>query len=476
MDTMKLPVRWYDSITMNIYWFALSTRSQTLSPLIVPLLVQNFVGEDIKGSAVGQVRLWALMVAVLVQALMGLISDHSTARMGRRRPFILVGTLGEILVFALIGFSASLTGETGYWVLFALYILSAIFSNTAQTATQALIPDLVPESMRGRFSGVKALFEVPLALVFVSIVIGSQVSRGNLWGALVTVMAILAICALVTMFVPEKQHSKPEDKIDWQPLLRVVLMTAVFTLIILSMGALVKWFLRQPPAATSGLQVVYVAGVGLFTMTIAVVVGVVGGLRVAIGKEVTKSPSFIWWVVNRLAFLVGSTNVATFLLFFLQERFPELGGGKAAGPAATIMMVVGVFILLTALPTGWLSDRIGKVKLIALAGLLAVAGMGVILLIPSMAAIYIGGSIVGISIGIFYSANWALGTEIVPREHSGRYLGLSNLAGAGAGAIGAYIGGPIADSQGYTFILGLYTLLFLISIIALMGVKQKPQA
>jgi len=138
--------------------------------------------------------------------------------------------------------------------------------------------------------------------------------------------------------------------------------------------------------------------------------------------------------------------------------------------------VVGIFILLTALPTGWLADRIGKVKLIALAGLLAVAGMGVLLIIPSMAAIYIGGSIVGISIGIFYSANWALGTEIVPREHAGRYLGLSNLAGAGAGAIGAYIGGPIADSQGYTFILGLYTLLFLISIMALAGVKQKQQA
>jgi hypothetical protein len=28
---------------------------------------------------------------------------------------------------------------------------------------------------------------------------------------------------------------------------------------------------------------------------------------------------------------------------------------------------------------------------------------------------------------------------------AGRFLGISNLAGAGAGAIGTYIGGPIAD-------------------------------
>src|SRR3972149_11774014 len=121
---MSRALRWYDKITINIYWFALTARSQTLSPLVIPLLVQHFVGEELKGSAVGQIRLWALMTAVLVQALMGILSDRSTARLGRRRPFILIGTFGEVVVFILIGFSAGLSGENGYLALFVLYIFS----------------------------------------------------------------------------------------------------------------------------------------------------------------------------------------------------------------------------------------------------------------------------------------------------------------------------------------------------------------
>ena len=67
---MKKEARWYDVITTNIYWFALTARSQVLTPLIIPLLVQRFVGESLKGTYVGRIRLWSLMVAVLVQALM----------------------------------------------------------------------------------------------------------------------------------------------------------------------------------------------------------------------------------------------------------------------------------------------------------------------------------------------------------------------------------------------------------------------
>ncbi len=61
--------RCFDYVTINSYWFALTARSQALSPLIIPLLVQQFIGEQAKGTFVGIIRLWALMAAVLVQAL-----------------------------------------------------------------------------------------------------------------------------------------------------------------------------------------------------------------------------------------------------------------------------------------------------------------------------------------------------------------------------------------------------------------------
>ena len=78
---------------------------------------------------------------------------------------------------------------------------------------------------------------------------------------------------------------------------------------------------------------------------------------------------------------------------------------------------------------------------------------------------------IGAGVGLFYPANWALGTDIVPGEQAGRYLGISNLAGAGAGAVGAYIGGPIADNQGYVLLFAIFGALFLASSLALLGAR-----
>jgi MFS family permease len=145
-------------------------------------------------------------------------------------------------------------------------------------------------------------------------------------------------------------------------------------------------------------------------------------------------------------------------------------------------MLVGVFVLLTAVPSGWVADRIGKRALVAASGIVAAAGITILLLIPTMATVYIGGSLVGIAVGLFFTTNWALGTDVIPQMKAGRYLGISNLAGAGAGAIGAYIGGPIADhftnhvpqspGLGYVLIFAIYAALFLLSSFVLIYIRE----
>lgn len=470
---MNRILRWYDYITINIYWFALTTRSQTLTPLILPLLIQQFVGETSKGTYLGTIRLWALMVALLWQALMGLVSDQSTLSLGRRRPFIIIGTVGEIIVFILIGLTAGMEGETGYWVLFALYIASMLSSNTAHAATQGLIPDLVPEELRGRFSGVKAMLELPVPLIFVSFVIGRMIGAGNLWGALFALIGVMIVCTVIAMFIHEQPLESAPLRLDWKPFIRLTLMTATFTAIILVTGNLVNQGMRLISNQTPGVIFIITALAGFVGMTVAIGLGVWAGINISIGQEARNNRSFTWWVINRLAFLVPANNLAGFMVYFLQERFKELQGGKAAGPAAMVIMFVGIFVLLSALPSGWLADRVGKKRVVGISGLVAAAGTAIVVLIPNMNAIYIGASLIGAAAGAFYSANWALGTELVPKEQAGRFLGLSNLAGAGAGAIGAYIGGPIADQAGYVLLFTIYGALFLLSLLALNKIVEQ---
>ena len=464
---MNRPIRWHDYLTININWFALTTRSQALTPLVIPLLVQQFVGEAQKGSYVGTLRLWTLMAALLFQALIGMISDHTVTRWGRRKPFIFFGVIFEVIIVLSIGFTAGLDGLSGYWMLFVLVMLSMLGSNSAHAATQALIPDLVPDEKRGIFSGVKAALELPVPLIFVSFVIAKQLAAGNLWGGLLSLTIVLLVCMIITVFAPHQTTTEKLPPLNWTPFLRLVLMTAAFTVLVLGIGEMVKWFV----GVADGFLLVGLVGLG--GMVIAVVIGVWVSIRLSIGPEIREQRSFVWWVVNRLAFLVAATNLAGFMVFFLQEKFPELAAEKAAGPAAQIVMFVGIFILVMAIPSGWLADRFGKKTLIALAGLLVTLGAALVIIAPDMNLMYVGGSIVGAGVGLFYSANWALGTEIVPKEQAGRFMGIQNLAGAGAGAIGAYIGGTIADTMSYVLLMSIYGGMALLSILALLGIEKE---
>jgi MFS family permease len=485
---MRRALRWYDYITINIYHLGLTTVSQT-NGLVIPLLVQMFVGEGGQGTFFGTLRLWSLMVALLVQAGMGMLSDHSTLRWGRRRPFILIGTLANLVFIAMIGFSIGMEGMSGYWMLFIIVIMTQLASNTAHAAQQGFIPDLVPEDKRGRFSGIKAVLEVPIPLILVAFTVAKLVAGGNIWGGLLAAMGVLALTMLLALLVPEEPLKERPAKLDWTPFLRLLLMTGLFTIVILGMGQAVKSIGGLVRNIDSPLMLAIIMGLtGTAAMIVAVGLGVWTSVRLSLGEAARQNPSFAWWVVNRLAFLVGVTNLSTFAVYFLQARLGFVAE-KAAAPAANLMMIVGVFILLSALPSGWLADRFGYKRLVIISGVLATFGTLLAILIPDLTIFYTGGCLIGIGTGIFYTANWALGTELVPKEEAGRYLGLSNLAGAGAGAVGAYIGGPIADyftvntpeveGLGYVLLFAIYGTLFIFSIWAVTRVKtvikNKPE-
>lgn len=460
-------------MTINANWFALTARGQVLTPLVIPLLVQRFVGEASKGTLVGTMRLWALMAALLFQALMGVLSDRSSSRWGRRRPFIVAGTVAEIAIFVCIGLVANLEGMTGYWILFGLFILSMLSSNTSHAATNALIPDLVPDAKKGIFSGVKAALELPLPLLFVSLVIGPLIAAGRLNSALAALAGAMVVAALLTLFVRERPQRGEAPRFDWRGLGRLALMTATFTGVILAVGAGVRSVLSLASSGQNnwGLPLVAVTGIG--GMGLAILGGVWSGTRLGMGGLADRSPSFRWWIVNRLAFLVGANNMAAFMVFFLQEKFSGLPDERAAAPAATLIMFVGLAILATSLPGGWLSDRFGKKPTIAISGALAAGGTLVIVFGTTLLPLYVGAAIIGAGVGLFYAASWALGAEMVPTRRAGQLLGIQNLAGAGAGAVGAYIGGPIGDGMSYTLLIAIYGAVMLLSSLALLGVTES---
>ena len=443
--------------------------SGSLTPLILPLLVSQFVDPGMKNSYLGLLRSAGLLIAILVQPLAGLLSDRNTSRFGRRRPFIFTGVMMNLVL--LLGIALA----PDYWWLFAATLLLQFSSNIAHGALQGLIPDLVPPEQRGRASGVKTILELPIAIILVGQIVAKVISPTNIWPGVLIVIGFVFVTMLATMLAPEKplpEEERPTGDLR-EPIIRLVLLTAIFGGVTLVFGSLVA-VVGAALAGQGALQLVAVGLAGLTAMAMSIVVGVWFSARVGIGPAVRHNPSFTWWVVNRLLFLAAVGSIQGFALYFVQDvlKLPD-----AAPVIGNMNTLAGVFLLLAGLGSGFLSDRIGERGLVALAGLLAAGGVAVLFLGGTM-MVYVAGAIIGIATGLFFTTNWSLGTKLVPPEKAGLYLGVSNLAGAGAGVVGAGIGGPLADffnqtspGLGYLAVFAMYGAIFVLSAVTLLKVK-----
>jgi MFS family permease len=92
--------------------------------------------------------------------------------------------------------------------------------------------------------------------------------------------------------------------------------------------------------------------------------------------------------------------------------------------------------------------------------------------------VLIDGGIIGVSIGIFLSVNWAWATDLIPADESGRFLGISNLATAGSGVL-AGVGGFMLDffnaqspNLGYTALYLTAAICYILGTMVAFGVKE----
>jgi Na+/melibiose symporter-like transporter len=289
------------------------------------------------------------------------------------------------------------------------------------------------------------------------------------------------------IFVKEEPLLEKPTTPFWPPMLRVLGMLVgilVGGLAGLLGGGLVGGLagLVTLPFAdkTTALAVAVGIGGGV-AMIVAVVIGVWSGAYATLGQDARRRSSFTWWIVNRLMFLAAATSLQGSIFYFVMYAF-KLSNESASSLTGTLTSVIGIFILISALASGWVSDRLGRRRLVIWSGVVAAVGNGLLLAtiwLPNLMVVYVAGTIIGVATGLFMTANWALGTDLVPDAEAGRYLGISNLAGAGAGIVGAGIGGLVADyinhfymGLGYFAIFAAYAVLFALSSVTLLGVQQ----
>ena len=98
--------------------------------------------------------LWlaAPLTGLLVQPVIGSLSDHTWGRLGRRRPYLLYGALLSSAALVLLPNSSALWMAAGL-----LWVLDASI-NVSMQPLRALVADLLPEAQHTRGYGVQSLF------------------------------------------------------------------------------------------------------------------------------------------------------------------------------------------------------------------------------------------------------------------------------------------------------------------------------
>ncbi|MGQ9517154.1 MAG: MFS transporter [Anaerolineae bacterium] len=372
------PLRPTDYFFLNSYWFGLTFLWNSMHSIILPAVLLEFVPEHHKATALGMLTFTGLMLAMLIQPFSGALSDYTSSRWGRRRPWIAAGAAGALLSLLAVGFSHS------FLALAVGYGLLQFTSNLAHGPLQGLIPDLVPTARHGTASGAKNILDLA-GFIAGAMTAGYFVDRGESRLALAVIAGVL-----------------------------------------IAMLACTLYGVREPPASAERLSLGQ-----LFRRA----------LRRAYYFDVRRYPAYAWLLAARFCVLAGIYGVQSFGQYFIRD---VLRSPNPAGATAALMTTIGVGVALLVYPAGYLSDRLGRRWWNIISAVLCGLGVLLLLRVQVMGDVYLAGAILGTGLGAFLSVNWALATDLVPPEEAGKYLGLSNFATAGAGAV-ARLTGPLVD-------------------------------
>ena len=416
---------WRSMLVLSALWFAIAYVMQPLGGTIIPLLVDRFtdpmtihlgplaIGADVN-TYVSVLDTVGAAFAIVWQPAIGAMSDNSRFALGRRRPFIAIGVVGDIIFLTLIAF------VTSYWALLLVYVVFQMASNTAQGPYQGMLPDQVPPDQRGVASGYYGLMNMVGTIVGFLVVGALLIPTHHVRLAILTLPVVIAIAgALVIFGVPDRRRTAPSS----QALGRSVL------------------------------------------------------LSVAIDTK--RYRDFAWLMVSRLFFLMAPVAIGTYAFNFIRYTF-NYSEGKASLYSSALQATILVLAAVLCMTAGFLAERYGKKRLIAAACIIGAVGSTLLIFAPSLPWILGFGLIVGVSLGIFLSVDWAFMTDLIPKAEAGRYMGVSNIATASAGLIARPILGPIIDAfnnnrtsaAGYRVMFGIVTGFFLIALLTLRPVRE----
>ena len=321
------------------------------------------------------------LAAVIFNALGGRISDRSTSRFGRRRPWLIVGALGMLVGLALIALAPGAALMAVGW------FLAQAAGNLALAAYVASIADQLSPAQYGRASGLVGIasnLAVMIATWLASALTGNMVALFLVPGLIGMVLVLI-----FAFMLPE-------------PVLRENRLP-------FNLRELVLTFWRNP----------------------------------------VKFPDFGLAWGGRFTIILASFMFTTFRVLYMENHL-GLEPGDAVRAVATGVTIYTVTSMVASLLAGWLSDLLGRRKILVAASIL-IFGLATYLLLhaDTVTAFYVVEAIMGLAYGTYIAVDLALVLEVLPdREQAGKDMGVFNIANALPQSLAPAFGGFLLANLG----------------------------
>ena len=292
---------------------------QMYDNLVPKILTETFgIGESISGVIMASDNVLALFLL----PLFGGLSDKCTSRLGRRRPFILFGTLAAVVLMMILPLltdsfhAAPAAWKTGCFIVALGMLLIAM--GTYRSPAVALMPDVTPKPLRSKANAII-----------------------NLMGALGGIIYLI-----VTTFL---YKTTSDVYVSYLPLFMIV------GGIMLAALAVVMFLVNEPKLVAEQKQ--YEEAHPEDNLTLAEESGE------SLPADVKKSLSFL--LVSIALWFIGYNGVTTWFSVYASESW-----NMTLGQANTCLTIATAGAIVSYIPVGNVASRIGRRKTIRFGTLL----------------------------------------------------------------------------------------------------------
>ncbi|WP_062380059.1 MFS transporter [Demequina pelophila] len=338
-------------------------------PLVTTLAIRvDEIAPDNREASLGIIMGIGAMCAMVSNPIIGSLSDRTTSRYGRRRPWVVAGVLGGMLSVLVMAFGPSIVLVGLGWV------LTQITMNAVLAALAAFIPDRVPEEQRGKVSALAGIAQqvtplVGLAIANIALALG---------GGTVGMFLAPAFIGLVMVMIYAIRVDDPAMSAAGREPFRVL--------------DIFKAFLFNP----------------------------------------RQHPDFGWAWLGRFVMTLSYASLMTYQVYFINARFGIPIAEVVTIQLAIMVMTATLLALSASVAGSLSDRFKRRKAFVFFASALIAVGHVVTAFSFSLPMFWVASAIGAIAMGAYYAVDLALITDVLPDKEgsAGKNMGIVNIANA----------------------------------------------